>query len=439
MSDALSVSALTDLIKRTLSAEVGTVTVEGEVSQFTPYRTGHWYFSLKDAGAVLAAVMFRGNNQMMRWTPAQGDRVVVTGDIDVYAPQGKYSLLVRRMERAGAGDLAARLEALKQKLAAEGLFDPARKRKLPAVPLRIGVATSPSGAALQDILRVLDRRFAGLTIYLSPCKVQGEGAPDEIVRAIERLNAHGLSEVIIVGRGGGSAEDLAAFNAESVARAIARSAIPVVSAVGHEVDVSIADLVADLRAATPSHAAELVVPEREALLMGVDALGERLDAAIDRSLRRRRERLAGLRLRDPAARVAEGRARLAALGDRLALSIRRALSLRRERVLRLRLRDPLSRLAEARLRVGRLGESLSRAAERRLRDDRARLGQLTARLGALSPTRVLDRGYALALREGVAVRDAATLRPGDALDLRFARGQVRVVVAAAPGSGGEGA
>jgi exodeoxyribonuclease VII large subunit len=258
MSGTYSVSTLTTELKQALAA-LGPVSVEGEVSQFTAHRSGHWYFTLKDRDAVLSCVMFRGNNQFMRWRPQVGDSVVVQGDLDVYAPQGRYSLITRRMEPAGAGDLQRQLEELKLKLSAEGLFDPARKQKLPQFPRAIGVATSPTGAALKDILRVLDQRFPGLPVYLAPCKVQGVGAVEEICAAIELLNEHGKSEVLIVGRGGGSQEDLFCFNEEAVARAIASSAIPVVSAVGHEVDVSIADLVADLRAATPSHAVELVV------------------------------------------------------------------------------------------------------------------------------------------------------------------------------------
>lgn len=390
MRPTLTVSDLTRIIQETLAAGVGPVVVEGEVSQFMAHRSGHWYFTLKDEGAVLNAVMFRGNNQGMRWMPAVGDQVTVSGELDVYAPQGKYNLLARRMERAGQGDQQRRFEELKRRLQAEGLFDPARKRPLPVIPLAIGVATSPTGAAFQDILRVLSRRFPGLTLYLSACRVQGEGAADEIAAAVDRLGRHGKSSVIIVGRGGGSVEDLAAFNEEVVVRAIARCPIPVVSAVGHEVDVSLADLVADLRAATPSHAAELVVPDKAELLLRLDELDHRLRLAMERGLRARRDRLKRLVLRGPGQRIADGQRRLAELRQRLHLAGRRAVERSRRR-----------------LEAGR------------------------GRLFALSPLAVLGRGYAVVLKEGRAVSGGGELQPGDAVHLRFFEGAAEATITAA--------
>jgi exodeoxyribonuclease VII large subunit len=324
-----------------------------------------------------------------------GDRIVVSGALDVYAPRGRYNLIVRTLARAGAGDLQARLEALKRKLAAEGLFDPSRKRPLPPLPRAIGVATSATGAALHDILKVLGRRFPGVPVYLAACRVQGAEAPREIVQAIELLNAHGRADVLIVGRGGGSQEDLMAFNEESVARAIAASDIPVVSAVGHEVDVSIADLVADARAATPSHAAELVVPEREGLLLALDDLDARLRGGMERALRARRDRLG-----------------------------------------RIVLRHPRRQLAEARERVGLQGDALRRAWTRDLSRRRTGLQAAAGRLEALSPVAVLGRGYAVALHEGKAVRDARDLAPGAALEVRLHGGSVDTVVQAVRPSGG---
>ena len=376
----LSVSELCRALKGVFT-DLGLVRVEGELSQFTNHRSGHWYFTVRDRDAVLNCVMFRGMNQFVRRPPKLGETVVVTGSLDLYAPHGKLNLLVRRMERSGAGDLAAQLEALKRKLSAEGLFAPERKRPIPALPRSIGVATSPTGAAFHDVLKVLDRRFPGLTVYLAGCRVQGDAAPAEIASAIARLNTHGGSDVLIVGRGGGSAEDLAAFNSEVVARAIAASAIPVVSAVGHEVDVSIADLVADVRAATPSHAAELVVPERDGLLLALDDLDVRQHSAMRRLLRRRRDRLAALQPRHPRERIARDRRRL----DQAAVGLPRAMSAR-------------------------------------LRRQRARLDAATGQLAALSPDRVLERGYAVVLKDGAAVTDAAALSVGDALSLRLRSG-----------------
>jgi exodeoxyribonuclease VII large subunit len=387
MQTPWTVTQLTRAISEALATGIGSCRVEGEVSSFTAARSGHWYFDLKDEGAVLSCVMFRGRNRMLSRPPRPGDRIVVSGELDVYAPRGRYNLIVRTLARSGAGDLQAQLEALKRKLAAEGLFDPARKRPLPALPRGVGVATSATGAALHDILKVLGRRFRGVPVYLAACRVQGKEAPREIVSAIELLNDHGKSDVLIVGRGGGSQEDLMAFNDEAVARAIASSRTPIVSAVGHEVDVSIADLVADARAATPSHAAELVVPEREGLLMAVDELDLRLRGSMERTLR-----------------------------------------LRRERLRRLVLRHPRRLLVEARERVTLQGAELQRAWARDLQRRRAAVQGAAGRLDALSPVAVLGRGYAVALHEGRAVRDAAELAAGAHIQVRLHSGAVDAVV-----------
>jgi len=387
MEKPLSVSEFTRAFKAMAERQFGDVRVEGEVSYFTPHRSGHWYFAIKDAGAILNCVMFRGNNQSVRWQPNVGDRVVVGGGLDIYAPQGKYNLLVRRMERSGEGDLQRKLEELKRRLQAEGLFDPARKRRLPWLPRAIGVATSPTGAALQDILKVLARRFPGIPVYLAPCRVQGDGSADEIAEAVSLLGRHGRCDVVIVGRGGGSQEDLAAFNEEVVARAVAACPVPIVSAVGHEIDVSISDLVADVRAATPSHAAELIVPERDGLLQLLEDHERRLLSLVRREVSRRRELLKRLTPRDPRRKVADARLRADELSDRLFAATRRYLE-RRRRILELR----------------------------------------HGRLDALSPLAVLSRGYALALKDGHAVRDVGELSPGDALVLRLHQGSARTRV-----------
>ncbi len=381
MPATLTVSQLTQALSDVVHELFGSVRVEGEVGRITFARSGHWYLSLKDEGAVLDAAVFRGTNSRMSWRPREGDKVVATGELSVYAPRGSYSLIVRRLERAGAGDLRARLEQLKRALAAEGLFAPERKRPLPAVPRAVGVVTSPTGAALQDILRVIDERWPGLPVYLAPCLVQGDGAAAQIAAGIRLVEAHGKADVLIVGRGGGSAEDLWAFNEEPVVRAVAACGIPVISAVGHETDTSLCDLAADLRAATPSHAAELAVPERDGLLLLVQELQERMRGAAARQVERKRQRLEAMKLRDPRRRVVEARMR----ADELDAQLRRAVALRVER--------------------GRAAVELQ-----------------AARARALSPLAVLDRGYAIALHQGRAVRDASTLKAGDPVELRLARG-----------------
>lgn len=386
MSAPIPVSELTRTISDLLSG-FGELSVLGEVTQFTNHRSGHWYFTLTEGGASLSAVMFRGNNARQRFQPQPGDRVVVRGRLDVYGPQGKYNLVAQAIERVGEGSERERFEALKRKLQDEGLFDPTRKRRLPPLPRAIGVATSPTGAALQDILKVLARRFPTMPVYIAPCRVQGAEAPAEIAAALRLLAAHGGCDVIIVGRGGGSAEDLAAFNDEAVVRAIAACPTPVVSAVGHEVDVSLADLAADLRAATPSHAAELVVPERDALRGFVDTLEARLEQGVRRAVERRRERLR-----------------------------------------RVSLRDPRRRIAEARLRNDELSDALHRAARRDLQRRGQRLAVAAGRLDALSPLAVLSRGYAVAMRDGRAIRAADELSRGERLQLRLHQGVADVEV-----------
>lgn len=377
-----TVSELTADIGGVLTEAFQDVMVEGEVGGFKAHGSGHWYFNLKDGNAVLACAMFRNANVRVRRPPREGERVVVRGGIDVYPPRGTYSLIVRTLAPAGAGDLARKLEELKAKLAAEGLFDPARKRPLPAFPSVIGVATSATGAAFQDIRRVVRQRWPGLPIVLAPCRVQGDGSAEEIARAIRMLGAHGKADVIIVGRGGGSAEDLWAFNEEVVVRAVAASPIPTVSAVGHEVDVSLCDLAADVRAATPSHAAELVTPVREDL----EAL-------------------------------------VADQYDRLYVAMQGRVQLARERVRRVRLLHPRQRVERGKLRADELDERLRAAMARAMARRRDKVGGVAGRLDALSPLKVLVRGYAIVTRDGAAVRRAGELAVGDVVAVRFAEGR----------------
>ncbi len=384
-----TVAGLVGEINDILTGEFDDVWVEGEVGGFKVAASGHWYFALKDQDqdAVIQCAMFAGSNRGVRQRPKDGDVVLLRGSIDVYAPRGSFSLKVRRLEYTGSGELARKLELLRQKLAAEGLFDVAKKRPLPTYPRAVGVVTSPTGAALQDILRVMDARWPGLPVYIAPCKVQGDGAAREIAAAIELVNRHGKADVILVGRGGGSAEDLFCFNEELVVRAVAASRIPTVSCVGHEVDTTLCDFAADVRAATPSNAAEIVTPERDALVAWVEERHGRLVSAASRRVRVLREQVAKIRLQHPRQRIERGRMRNDELDERLRATIARIVDRRKDRV---------------------------RAAARHL--------------DALSPLKVLDRGYAIALHEGRAVTDASTLKAGDDVELRLARGRAHVAV-----------
>jgi len=398
-----TVGELTALVKGTLErAFAAPLWVEGEVSNLSRPSSGHSYFTLKDGAAQLAVVLFRdAARRALAFALNDGQQVLVRGRLGVYAARGQYQLVADRIEPSGAGALALAFEALKRKLAAEGLFDPARKRPLPPFPRAVGVVTSPSGAALRDILKVLRRRWPRLGVVIVPVRVQGEGAAEEIADGIKLLNeaaatgAPGLGpiDVLIVGRGGGSVEDLQAFNEEIVARAIAASAIPVVSAVGHEVDFTIADFVADVRAATPSQAAELVVP----VLAEVE-----LDLA---------ETAAALR-RGLLGRLELARARVGALAARSPF------------------RAPLALLEPGRQRADELAARLTAGGAGLLGRSREGLAGLVGKLESLSPLKVLGRGYSLTTRLGALrpLADAAALAPGERIETRLARGRVTSVV-----------
>jgi len=386
-TERLTVSRLVELIREVVESNFFAVTVEGEVSNFSTPASGHWYFTLKDAQGQLRAVMFRGRNRVVPYPPRDGQQVVCTGTVGIYTNRGELQLIVDSLVPAGIGTLQAAFEALKLRLAEEGLFAEARKRPLPAFPRTVGIVTSQTGAAIHDMLNILRRRAPGLHVLLRPVKVQGDGAAGEIAAAIADLNRFGAADVLIVGRGGGSLEDLWAFNEETVARAIASSAIPVISAVGHEVDFTIADFVADLRAPTPSAAAELVAKSRLELESHVDHLTLRLRSRLEQ----------GLQLLD---------ARLQGLERRLQLTdggVRR----RGERL------DTLER----RLHSGLVAH---------LRQQEECLGLAAGRLHALSPLAQLARGYVLASRDqgGLEPAPFAELDVGDPLWLRFDKGRV---------------
>lgn len=389
-----AVSELTQGIKQLFASRFADVWVSGEVSGFRPAASGHWYLQLKDERSVISTVMFKGVNRRLPFKIEEGMELVCRGKIDVFAKRGSYQLIVSHAEPKGMGALQLAFEQLKQQLQSEGLFEAQYKKRLPTVPRRIGVVTSPTGAVIRDILHVLARRFPGADVVLAPARVQGDGAAQEVADAIALLDAEYDCDVLIVGRGGGSIEDLWAFNEEAVARAIFYCATPIVSAVGHEIDFTIADFVADVRAPTPSAAAEIVVPDRTELL---------------RNLRQRREQLQrGLKQ--------WWRLRAQSLQD-----------------LRGRLRPPTHRFADWILQIDQQRERLHYSMNVGLRERTAMVEKLQSELHLLSPLAVLAKGYAVVTREGdagVAVRSTQQLNSGDVLSIRFEDGAARVKVLA---------
>ncbi len=444
-----SVSEITRDIRRTLGDSFDDVWVRGEITGFKRHQpSGHLYFSLKDEGAVLACAMWKMVAGALRFAPADGMEVEARGSIDVYARRGSYQLIVRELTPGGRGALLLALEELRRRLGAEGLFDPARKRSLPRYPRRIGLVTSPSGAAVRDLLHGLARRWPLAEVVLLPVPVQGKGAAEAVAAGIRRMNDWGWPEVLIVGRGGGSLEDLWAFNEEPLVRAIAASRIPVVSAVGHEVDRTLCDEAADLRAPTPSAAAELATPDRHETGRHVARLRGRATAAVERTLAIGAGRLAEARasygFRRPQDLLGSWGQEL----DRLHARLRRALGMGldgwRERLRRVRaaygLRRPQDLFADPgrrlRLAHGRLGAEMARALARRADAWRGARRQLVA----LSPRGVLARGYALVrLPDGRLVRSWRETPPGTRLALEFAEGGARARVESAAPAGGASA
>jgi len=432
----LTVSQLTGLIRGVLEENFEHVWVEGEISNLAMPASGHLYFTLKDAGAQLRCVMFRASSRALKFRPRDGMGLIVRGRLTVYDQRGDYQLLVEYLEPQGLGALQMAFIQLKERLVKEGLFAEEHKKPIPRLPQRIGIVTSATGAAIHDILHVLNRRFANLEILLYPVRVQGEGAAAEIAGAIRDFNRLGLADVLIVGRGGGSLEDLWAFNEEMVARAIYQSRIPVISAVGHEVDFTIADFVADLRAPTPSAAAELVVRSKTELAAEVDSLAHRLRQAMGRRLAEFQGELQLLSrsLKDPTMLLGHLAQRVDELAARLDLAARGGQERRRERVTflvnRLRLRNPALEVERGRELLQGLSNRAERAVARRLDMAREATAVCAGKLEALSPLATLARGYAIANRlpEGTVMRQSGQLAVGDRLSLRFFRGSARCLV-----------
>ena len=356
----LSVTELNQLVRGKLERDpdLQSVCIRGEISNYKLYPSGHHYFSLKDSESAIRCVLFKGNALSLRFRPENGMQVLAVGRVSLYPRDGSYQFYCTRLLPDGAGDLSVAFEQLKQKLYREGLFDPAHKKQLPAFPHRVGIVTSPAGAAVHDMLRILGKRYPLSRVILLPVRVQGAEAPGEIARAIDYANAHAIADVLIVGRGGGSVEDLWAFNDEGVSRAIFRSRIPVVSAVGHEPDVTISDFTADLRAATPSNAAELVAPDQSELRAALEGMRASMLASMRQRLTRSLQQLTGLSASPM-------------------------------------LRNPMNYLQERRLRLDKLTGDFRRVGTRLLQARRQDLIRLSASLDAMSPLKVLARGYSV--------------------------------------------
>ena len=436
--DVYSVSRLNKEVRLLLESGLPQLWLEGELSNFAAPASGHWYFSLKDSNAQVRCAMWRQRNTLVRFRPKDGALVLVRARVGLYEPRGEYQLLVEHMEEAGEGALKREFEKLKAKLAAEGLFAAERKRPLPAVPRRIGVVSSPTGAAIHDILRVLRARFPAAGVLLYPTAVQGAAAVPEIVRAIEAASRRNECDVLIVARGGGSLEDLWCFNDERVARAIAACRVPTVSGVGHEVDVTIADFVADVRAPTPSAAALATVPDKRSWLDMLAQLEVRISGAMGRALRAQGLALGALAQRlqisHPGAKLAQHAQRLDDLEQRMRLALRASVGGRQQALeslgTRLWRENPRHRLEVLCAHAATLGQRLRTAFAAAQNTLEQRLALASRTLDAVSPLATLGRGFAVVSRvdDGSLLRDAAQAPAGTEIEARLARGRVRATV-----------
>lgn len=436
----VSVSEINRRAKSLLENSLGEVCIEAEIGTFSKPSSGHWYFSLKDDRAQLSCAMFRRANMRVRFEPKVGDSVIVRGLLSIYEARGNYQLMVDHMEASGDGALQRALEALKQKLQSEGLFDQDRKKAIPPHCERIGVITSPTGAAVEDIISVLGRRSPSSHIAIYPVQVQGAGSAEQIAEAIDAANTQVTSgerelDVLIVGRGGGSLEDLWAFNEEVVARAIARSEVPIVSAVGHEIDYSISDLVADLRAATPSQAAELVTRDSHEWLQRIDTAVAQLESLTARILRDHRQRTENLtaRLRHPSQQLALLQNKIAANKDRATALIQNRLAANKHPIAQLNTRlqsaSPSRLLKQRQETINSLSSGLPGQMAKLLRDNRRQVEHLSTLLETLGPSATLKRGYAIVTDEsGKVVRSTQQVEQGNSIAVALDDGQLRAIV-----------
>ncbi|MBL7180291.1 MAG: exodeoxyribonuclease VII large subunit [Desulfobacterales bacterium] len=427
-----TVSKLTADIKILLEDKFQLIWIAGEISNFRIPVSGHFYFTLKDENAQISAVMFRAQNRNLKFDPEDGMSVTGLGRISVYEPRGTYQLILEYIEPAGAGAIQVAFEQLKARLAHEGFFDEKHKKSLPFLPRKISIVTSPTGAVVHDILKVLNRRFSNLHIEIVPTKVQGDGAEKEIASALKLLNERSDTDVIILARGGGSLEDLHAFNSEDVARAIFSSTIPIISAVGHETDFSIADFVADLRAPTPSAAAEMVVPQKHDLKRRCGELSMRLITRFTRYIENLQIDIKGLtqRLIDPKKKIEDLRLRNDDLTARLLKSFTNNLSQRRERLIwrveSLLKNSPFLQVHKLNEKIELINDNLLIYIRIVLDNKRFLFKELAARLLGLSPSAILDRGYSITrtFPEGVVVRDPNAVTIGQELEVIVAKGSI---------------
>lgn len=429
----LTVSELNRMARRALESQLPLLWVEGEVTNFTRAASGHWYFSLKDAAAQVRCVMFRGRNQWADFTPANGDHVEIRALPSLYEARGEFQLGAEAIRRAGAGRLFEAFLKLKARLEQEGLFDPARKRPLPRFPRAIGIVTSPQAAALHDVLTALARRMPGLPVILYPTPVQGAGAAAQIAAAIRTAGARAECDVLLLCRGGGSLEDLWAFNDEGVARAIAASPMPVVAGIGHETDFTLADFAADLRAPTPTAAAELASPLRSELLLHLERLARQMRHHLARRQHSDMQRLDYLarRLVHPAEQLRRQRSGLDQYAQRLQGAARTGLARAQSRIAQLghRLVSPRHSVRREQSGLDTLAARVRRAVRGGFVQRQLNLARLASNLAHLNPENVLARGYSIVtLENGTVVQDAATLNAGDRLGIRFHRGQARARV-----------
>ncbi len=428
----LTVEALNKQIRGLIEGQFQQVWVQAEISNFKAHTSGHFYFSLKDTKSQISAVMFRGNNSQLKFRPADGLEVIVRGKVTVYEPRGNYQIAVESMEPVGAGALQKAFEQLKSKLRSEGLFDPKRKRPIPKIPRHVAIITSPTGAAIQDMMNVLRRRNPLVRITLVPTIVQGEAAAPKICASLETAWKLPDVDVIIVGRGGGSIEDMWCFNDERVARVVAKSPIPVISAVGHEIDFTICDFVADLRAPTPSAAAELVTTSREELLGNLAALQRLMATTFGRRLHSFENRLAlsAKRLVDPKRRLQDLMQRNDELQQRMHRAWLNSVKHLRSRIgtLNARLPSPqktVDRNAQnLKLLSVRLAQAITRALEKR----RAKYTETVALLSSLSPLKTVERGYSIVQKQGTLISSITDVKPGDTLNINVKDGTIVVDV-----------
>ena len=431
-----TVSTLSEEIKNLLEAHFDFVWVEGEISNFRSPLSGHFYMVLKDEKAQIRAVMFRPQTRYLKFMPQDGMKVIVRGRVAIYEPRGEYQVILDYMEPLGVGALALAFEQLKKKLAAQGIFDESIKKPLPFLPQRVAVITSPTGAAIRDFLKIIRRRFANLEITVVPVKVQGEGAAAEMVEALDLVNRELDVDVIVLTRGGGSIEDLWAFNQEELALAIRASRIPVVSAVGHEIDITISDLAADLRAPTPSGAAELLVVEKETLKQQIMQLQVRLQSGLKTELASLQEKIRFLSrgLRDPRKRLADSWLRLDDMESRLSRMMS-FLMMDRKRSLAageraLILHSPLKIVAGLKQKIEFQSRSMAMMVSRKLRDCRTDISMLQEKLKDMSPLSVLGRGYSITrkLPEKRVLRSSSQVNKGDKVSVKLAEGELECLV-----------